>query len=311
MTTLEFHIKGPFSFEKTFYSPSHFPSKLELYTSRGLYTTLRFDEVILGLRVFPLQPNLAVDVYSQRPLTESITEKLREELRFRFSLDMDYSPYYKQYAADPMLRDVIRRNKGKRIASIYSLYENLTISVFLQNATVQRTISMCENMLNAYGTLVEFDDVELAAFWNYRKFFPAEAELRQLKVGYRAKNLIRVAKHFQDSDVSEAALRQLSTQVLEKELLKIYGIGKQTVFYTMLGQFHRTGYLKHIPLWERKILSKYIFNEELCDEHELVSWFQKQYGEWCGFALSMIVEDVFFQHKQEPILWLKEIMRET
>ncbi|OGW41136.1 MAG: hypothetical protein A2Y97_09610 [Nitrospirae bacterium RBG_13_39_12] len=169
---------------------------------------------------------------------------------------------------------------------------------------------MGNNMLAAYGTPLEFDGVELTALWSYKEFFPPKADLRQLKVGYRAKNLLRVAKHFQENDLSEKKLREMSTEILEKELLKIYGIGKQTVFYTMLGQFHRTRYLKHIPLWERKILSRYIFNEELCEEQEMVRWFQSQYGDWCGFALSMIIEEVFYQHHQKSITWLKEIMRE-
>ncbi|MCB0751066.1 MAG: hypothetical protein KDC52_06300, partial [Ignavibacteriae bacterium] len=76
------------------------------------------------------------------------------------------------------------------------------------------------------------------------------------------------------------------------------------------GQFHVTDYLKHIPLWERKILSYYLFKKELVDEKELVDWFNNRYKTWSGYAVSLIMEDVFHQHKLKPLPWMKKIMRE-
>jgi len=201
---------------------------------------------------------------------------------------------------------VIRRNRGARSFNIYSLYEELIIPVLLQNCTVQRTISMCENMLSKYGTLLYFDKIELYAMWRPEDLNATEEELRKLKVGYRAKNILRITEHFVTNKVSEKELRKLSTDKLEKELLKIYGVGKQTVFYII----DRADYLKHISLWERKILSKYIFDKELCDEKYLVDWFHKRYHQYCGMAFSLIFEDIFFQHKIKPFNWLKKIMRE-
>lgn len=73
-TTIKFLVEGPFSFEKTFYSPSHFPSKLELYTPNGFYVSFRWDDILLGLRVYPNGHQLGMDVYSQRPLGTEVIE---------------------------------------------------------------------------------------------------------------------------------------------------------------------------------------------------------------------------------------------
>ena len=142
--------------------------------------------------------------------------------------------------------------------------------------------------------------------WRPEDLRATDEELRELKVGYRAESILRITEHFVNDSVSESTLRELPTDKLEKELLKIYGIGQQTVFYVI----GRAEYLKHISLWERKILSKYIFDEELCEEKYLVNWFHEQYHQWCGLAFSLIFEDIFFQHRAKPFPWLKRIMRE-
>lgn len=308
--TFNLEYKKPFSFEKTFYIPSHFPSKLELYNGKAYHIPLNFKGIITGLKFYQNEECLFVDIYSNENLTANYVQEILKEIDFRFSLTVDYREYYDKYRNDKFLGAVIERNYGKHISSIYSLYQNLIVSTFLQNATIQRTISMCENVMSKYGTPITFDNVTLYAFWNIDEFSATEEDLKSLKVGYRAKTILRLANYFKETNLTDETLRELTTPQLVKELLKIYGVGKQTVYYLVAGQFHRTEYLKHIPLWERKILSRYIFNQELKEEAELIEWFKATYDNWCGFALSMIFEDIFYQHKQEPLPWLKEIMRE-
>lgn len=305
---ITFDIDDQFNFEKTFYSPSHFEAKLDLYKKDQsvYYLTMNLGHTILGLKYYIFSGKLCVEIFSEQKLSKDVLEKTKEELMVRLSLDNNDAVFYKKYSKDRLLKSVLNKNRGKRIFKMYSLYEELIISVFLQNCTVQRTISMCQNMLSQHGTLLCFDKIELYAMWRPEDLRTTDEELRELKVGYRAKNILRITEHFVNNNVSETELRRLSTDKLEKELLKIYGIGKQTVFY-IIG---RAEYLKHISLWERKILSKYIFDKELCEEKHLVNWFHEQYQQWCGLAFSLIFEDIFFQHKNKPFPWLKKIMRE-
>lgn len=307
-TSLSFDVDNHFSFEKTFYSPSRFLSKLELYDENKscYYLPLNLGFVKLGLKYYMCCKQLCVDIYSENKLNQDTLKKVEKEFSFRLALDDNYSQFYTKYANDEYLKDIINRNMGKQNIIICSLYENLIICVFLQNATVQRTISMCQNMLEKYGTLLCFDNIELYAMWKPEELKATDEELRALKLGYRTKNILRITEYFIKNRVSESELREMPTDKLEKELLKIYGVGKQTVFY-IIG---RPEYLKHIPLWERKILSKYLFNKELCEEKNLIDWFHTRYGQWCGMVLSLIFENIFYQHKKKPFPWLKKIMRE-
>jgi 3-methyladenine DNA glycosylase/8-oxoguanine DNA glycosylase len=305
---ITFDIDDQFNFERTFYSASRFDSKLELYIKEQsvYYLTMNPGYVMLGLKYYIFNGKLCVEIFSNQKLSKDVLGKIKEELTYRLSLENNGNVFYKKYSKDKLLKTVLKRNRGKGAFKMYSLYEELIISVFLQNTTVQRTISMCQNMLSKYGTLLCFDKIELYAMWRPEDLHATDEELRRLKVGYRAKIILRITEHFINNNFSEAELRKLSTDKLEKELLKIYGVGKQTVSY-IIG---RAEYLKHIPLWERKILSKYIFDKELCEEKHLIAWFHEKYHQSCGLAFSLILEDIFFQHKKVPFPWLKKIMRE-
>ena len=302
--------KEPFSFEKTFYNPSRYESGLEYYNGNDFYMSLSFLDLVFGLKFYMnTDSQLIMELYSENKLSNRTTSAVVKEITFRFSLNMDYKSFHDNYSKDKFLSEVIKRNYGKHISSLYSLYENLIISVLLQNTTIKRTVDMTKNLLEAYGKRIEYDSQKLYALWTPKELNATDSDLRVLKVGYRAKNILRITDYFKSApDCLD--YRELNENELEKELLKIYGVGKQTVFYSMLGTFHITGYLKHIPLWERKILSKYIFNEELCEEKYIVDWFHSTYANWCGYALSMIIEDVFFIHKSNPIPWMKKILKE-
>jgi 3-methyladenine DNA glycosylase/8-oxoguanine DNA glycosylase len=309
-TSLSLEYSEPFSFEKTFYAPSRFKSGLEHFDGKNYFLSFRFAKENFGLKFYMKSKKLCLDVFSSNKISDSKLKDISEEVSFRFFFQRDFSKLHKDFSKDKFLKNALERNKGKHIVSIYNLYENLIISTFLQNATIQRTISMCDNMLNTYGSKIEFDGCTLRCLWDTETFNPTEDDLRKLKVGYRAKNILRIHNHFKESSVTERDLRALEVPKLVKELLKIYGVGKQTVFYLVLGQFHVTDYLKHIPLWERKILSYYLFKKELVDEKELVDWFNKRYKNWSGYAVSLTMEDVFHQHKLKPLPWMKKIMRE-
>lgn len=310
--TIHFRPSQPFSFEKTFYKPSHFPSKLELYSKadKSYYISLSWNSKLFGVKFTDRGKEISISLFSNKTIGIQDFREIISELDYRFSLSMEYINFYQKYSTDKFLRNSIKRIKGKHISTNYSLYHHLIVSIFLQNTTIKRTISMCESVLEKYGTKIHFANIELVAMWEPKDFKATEEDLRNLKLGYRAKSILKVTDFFTKNNLNENLLRYLDTKMLVRELLKIYGVGKQTVFYLTLSQFQRTEYLKHIPLWERRIISKYIFNKQLLDEKEILEWFKSRYKKWCGYALSLIWEDIFYQHKKTPFPWLIKILKE-
>jgi len=193
-----------------------------------------------------------------------------------------------------------------------SLYEYLIIGIILQNCTVRRSIQMMQVLFEKYGTLFEFDKKKFWCFWKPGALQKVtEAELRTLKVGYRAKSIKRVDEQFAQELVNEQDLRLKNFTEQKQDLLKIYGVGPATVWYLLFDVFHQYNFFDHISPWEQKIYSKIFFDrdqENPVPVKKLLKHFQK-YHPYQQLAVHYIWEDLWWRHKRQPIPWLAKLIR--
>jgi hypothetical protein len=104
------------------------------------------------------------------------------------------------------------------------------IAIVLQNATVRRSVQMMQALLENYGTRLLYDGQELYCAWEPKVMDRAtEQELRDLKVGYRAKSIKRVTAAFAQREIDEFDLRTRSGEEQRQALLGLYGIGPASV----------------------------------------------------------------------------------
>ena len=61
----------------------------------------------------------------------------------------------------------------------------------------------------------------------------SEQELRDLKIGYRAKFFMKISEQFANNEINEFALRKMTKEEVKKEMLKLYGIGPASVEYLL------------------------------------------------------------------------------
>jgi 3-methyladenine DNA glycosylase/8-oxoguanine DNA glycosylase len=94
---------------------------------------------------------------------------------------------------ESQLAAVVRRMRGMRLMHLGSLYEHLVIVIVLPNATVRRSAQVLRALFERYGTLLNFVRRDLYGFWEASALAgTAEQELHSLKLGYRARSLLRV-----------------------------------------------------------------------------------------------------------------------
>jgi len=273
------------------------------------------DKRLFGLRMENRgsinEPKVRLTVYSKNKLTPNMMERVVEEINWRYGFNEDISEFFEEFKDDKFLKPVFKRWKGMRSNCANSLYELMIISIVLQNATVKRTIQMMNNLFNAYGSKLKFDDKELFAYWNPEDLNAAdEEELRALKVGYRAKMIKRVSEAFAHGEIDELKLRKMNAEDAKQELMKLYGVGPATA-QIILG-----GYLRKYDsfdlkgrLWEQKILSKIMFSKKLVPADEITNELNKRYGKWRGLAFHYIFTDVFWRHREKKIPWLEKQIR--
>jgi 3-methyladenine DNA glycosylase/8-oxoguanine DNA glycosylase len=296
------------------HKPSNFSAPCVAHEPGQYWQTMRWQDRMLGVRMTeaggPVRPAVEVTVFSDEVLPPGYTDGLARELRWRFDLDADLTEFGRQLGDDPVLAGPLSRWNGMRVSSPYSLYEFLVVTTVLQNTTVRRTIAMLRALFEQYGTTVWFDGRELFAFWPPRMLRDAgEQELRDLKVGYRAKTLARVSGTFAAGDVDEFEIRELDREPAQYALLRLYGIGPASVWYLLFSQFHHYDAFDVISPWEQRIYSRLLLDEELVPGDRILHEVRRRWGSWRMLAAMYLFEDLFWQHREQPIEWLADLIR--
>lgn len=313
-TTIELEPIPPHNFDANFHKPSHFPSSDNIWEKGKYWITMVWARQELGMKFENIgamdKPRTRVNVYSRKTLSREFINSLIPEIRWRFNFDLDISEFYEKFKNDKLLGPTIKKWKGMKPVAANSLYETLVIYIVLQNATVRRSVQMLENLFAKFGKKVKFDGKVLSTFWEPSKMARStEQALRDLKVGYRAKFLMKISEQVANGEINEFAPRKMTKDEIKKEMLKLYGIGLASVEYLLFEDFYFCDRLEIIPPWEQKIMSRLIFKKKLVPAKKILGFFRKKYPEWEKLAFHYLWEDIFWKRKHERIDWLEKEIR--
>lgn len=255
------------------------------------------------------RPSVRLTLYTQNEINNLVEKRVIEEIYFQFRFKENILPFYENFQSDSFLGSAIKRMWGAR-KRLSPLYDLIIYSILLQNATIRRTVQMLRNLLDNYGTKVAFDNKAVYVLWEPKILAEAsESDLKKLKVGYRAKSLIRISESFAKGDISEHKLRRIGKEKAKKELMGLHGIGPASadiLLFESLGYYDARDY---IPRWEQKIFSKLLFQKELVPARIILDKLKKRYGRWKALAFYYLLEDLFWRHKEKRIDWLEKEIR--
>jgi len=314
---VELFPKPPFNFDATMHKPDHFPSADNTWEPGIRWQTMLWQNKPLGLKLEDLgttdQPTMALSVWSSERLGQDFLTSLADEISYRYNLQLNLTEFNRRFGDDAQLGPIIARWRGLRPACYCSLYEYLIVAIVLQNATVRRSVNMLQALYEHYGTLLAYDAQELYCSWPPEALSTVtEDELRALKVGYRAKSIIKVTAPFVRQEIDEFALRRQSRDEQRKALLGLYGIGPASVEYLLSDVFHHLDELNHISPWEQKIYSKLFFDvapEQPVPVDTLLALFKERFGEYRSLAVHYVWEDLFWKRQHEHVEWLEKLIR--
>jgi len=313
-TSIALEPKAPYNFDANFHKPSHFPSSDNFWEQGKCWITMVWQGRKLGLKFENVgtidQPKIRLVIYSQKELSKKHIQNLIMEIRWRFNFDQDLSNFCSRFGNDIFLGPIIRKWRGMKPIAANSLYETLMIYLVLQNATVRRSVQMLENLFNNFGKKVKFDNKVLSTFWEPKEMAEStEEELRELKVGYRAKFFMKISRQLADKILDEFALRKIAKEEIKKEALKLYGIGPTSAEYLLFEDFYFLDGVEKIPPWEQKIMSRLLFNKKLVPVDEILHFFKARYKGYEKLAFHYVWEDLFWKRKHEHIEWLEKEIR--
>lgn len=305
---------SPFNFDGTFHNPGHFPDRLKYWQEGKYWQTIRFGKKLFGLKIEnkgkTLKPKIKVSIFYNKKITSDEIETIKQEIIWRFDLYADLKEFNKLTKKDKRFYPIFKKWLGMRNSSAQNLYELLIIAIVLQNATVRRTVQMMQILLDNYGTKLKFDNKEIFAVWlpeDLNKV--SEQELRDLKIGYRAKFIKRLSKDFADKKVDEYKLRGLDKENARKELIKLYGVGPETARILLFEVCHQYDTFDHIAPWQQKIYSRLFYGKKLVSTKKIRDDINKRYGKYSMLAVHYIWVDIFWRRKNEKIPWLEKEIR--
>ncbi|MBI1973938.1 hypothetical protein HYS54_03925 [Candidatus Micrarchaeota archaeon] len=304
----------PFNFDATVHKPSHFPDQLTVYEKGKLWQTLRLNGRIFGAKLenkgAVSRPLVKLTVFSNGNIADGKLKQAAEELCWYYDLNADLRCFFSKFAKELVLGPVIRKWSGMRVSSAHSLYELLVVGIVLQNATVRRSVQMLASLLENYGMLVKFGGKTMYAMWAPGELAKVgEQELRALKVGYRAKFLVRLSGDFAEGKVDEPALRAMGKEQAKKELMKLYGVGPETARILLFEALHHYDAFDHIAPWQQKIYSHLFYGKRLVPVSRMSSDIKRRYGKWSMLAVHYLWEDLFWKRKTQHIDWLEKEIR--
>ncbi|MBU0459422.1 MAG: hypothetical protein KJ771_01300 [Nanoarchaeota archaeon] len=299
--------KAPYNFKYSTQNPSHFPTPTGENTDTTMWFTMHWNKQHIGVRFVNrgsvTKPVVEVTIFAKKSIEE---KALIKELAYRFEWGEDYTDFYNLIKKNNKLAPILKIFRGMRLFCAENLYDYLMIAILLQNANVKRTTQMAKAMLENYGDLLEFDGKKLYCFWTPEKILKvSEEELRNLKVGYRAKSFLRASQDY--LKLNEEEMRHLNNEELKKALLSIYGVGPASLDYLMRDVFHRRDALNTIPPWEAKIYSK-LLGMKSTDPKQILEEVKKRFGDWRAVAIHYLFMDLNWKHKEKPIEWFGKIM---
>ena len=253
--------KSPYNFDANMHKPSHFPSKDNLWEKGNYWITMVWKGKYLGLKFENIgtikKPKMKIYIYSLEKLSNDFIEDLIKEVKWRFNFEQDVSEFFEKFKEDKILKPIIKKWAGMKPIAANSFYETLIIYFVLQNATVRRSVQMLENLFNKFGKKVKFDNKILFTFWEPNEMSKStEQELRDLKLGYRAKFFMKLTKQFVNGEINEFELRKLDKNQVREKALELYGIGPASVEYLLFEDFYFVDALSTIPPWEQMIFSQ-------------------------------------------------------
>jgi len=295
---------SPFNFKYTVYKPSHFPTSLEEFdeASEILYRTYRLNkEKLIGLEITDLQKSdgkdgLKIEIFSNKPLTEEEAKKIEAHVTYSYGLKEDINEFYLSVASDESIREAINNLWGMRNSCFETLFEILNISSMLQNTTVKRSEQMMQAMLSNFGKRVIYNGKELFVFYTPEDIFnSSEERLRELKVGYRAKFLMEIARYFLQNPNLEEKLKTMCLEDAKKNLMKIRGVGPYSARIALF-QYLRRPHEINFDSWKKKIFSKFFFGNENEPLEKVEKEAKNRWGVYAGYAALYIIEDLFIKN---------------
>lgn len=202
-----------------------------------------------------------------------------------FDLGTDYSEI-KEYLLkyDDKLKKAIEEKHGIRILK-QEFFENLMSFIISQNKQIPHIKKIVNDIAIKYGDkLGEYNGVEYYSFPTAQQLKDVtEEDFRELKTGFRAPYLIDAIEKVIQGIICEENLLTLCAEDVEKELVKIKGVGNKVANCVMLFSLKKMEAFP-VDVWIKRIMERVYYEGNDIKKEVILEFAKEHFGEYGGYA---------------------------
>lgn len=185
---------------------------------------------------------------------------------------------------DDKLKEAIEKKNGIRILK-QEFFENLLSFIISQNKQIPHIMKIVDDIANKYGDkLGEYEGREYYSFPTVEQLKGAtEEDFKELKTGFRAPYLMDAIKLVSDGSINVSNFSDLTTLEVEKELIKIKGVGTKVANCVLLFSLGRRDAFP-VDVWIQRIMEELYYNGEKTKKEVIIDFAKEHFGEYGGYA---------------------------
>lgn len=209
----------------------------------------------------------------------------REKLaRFYFELDLSLREIYATFPGDAAMTAALGFCHGLRIVR-QPAWECLATFITSAMKQVAHIAQISHILRERYGTAVQWEGETLFGYPSAERLAKAtEAELRECRLGFRAKNLLGAARMIASGEVNLEAIGVMPDAEARAELCRLPGVGEKVANCALLFGFNRLSAFP-IDVWIERVLRQLYFRKKRKVTTKRLREFSAEYfGEFGGYA---------------------------
>jgi DNA-3-methyladenine glycosylase II len=296
--SLELEAVPPYSFELTVHKPAGWwwSTPAEIFEDSTCWTVTRFRNLLLGLKLESTgtlqKPRIQCTVFAKAELSHAIEQDIMRMLKRALRTEEDLTEFYKLAQKDKILSAVVKDLYGMRTVAWPELFPALILAVTLQMAPMKRSNQMMELLIANFGEKARFDGKTIRYWPSPSKIAASTAdELKaEAKLGYRATNLVAIAKALTQGFPTMDELWTMNTEEAKKKLVTLRGIGDYSADIVVPSM----GF--PLDVWSAKIFHILFFGKEPENPRKAIPVLKQtadeRWGKWRGYAFVYVLNDL-------------------
>lgn len=245
------------------------------------------DSIVLAV-VERHQPGTGITgkVLSQTKLRDGDLQWIHRRLAHCLGLGANYEAMESAARTDSVLRVALEINKGIRPKRYSTIFEATCGAICAQNVSFGRLYQMMELLSRGLAPHTRWGGKDYHAFPNQHEVAAAcEQDLRECKVGYRAKHILKAAEWFVNNPgkLTQSELDQMPRDEAIAEVCAVPGIGPYSAAIVLGAGVGRQDVFQ-LDSFTRHILAEMYFDGQDVSDIELRKFVESR---WAGFEGSV------------------------